>query len=68
MSNTIRNVIFPNMVGIGLMVVGWYISLLNVGLSRFQSTVLFTRWTFLGLVLIIIGAYMPRIWTKISQG
>lgn len=61
----IGSVILPNLVGLCLMIAGWYLSILNVGLTRFQANVLFTKWTFLGLGLIIIGAYVPRIWNKI---
>ncbi len=61
----IGSAILPNLVGIGLMIVGWYLSILNVGLTRFQANVLFTKWTLLGLALIIIGAYVPRIWNRI---
>jgi hypothetical protein len=60
-----RHGVISNGLGIGLMVLGWYISILNVGLARFQPNVLFTKWTLLGLILIIIGAYLPRLWNKI---
>lgn len=63
--NKIGSAILPNLVGIGLMIVGWYLSILNVGLTRFQANVLFTKWTLLGLALILIGAYVPRIWNRI---
>lgn len=66
MLDKIGSAIIPNVIGIGLMVVGWYISILNVGLTRFQADVLFTKWTLLGLLLIVIGAYLPRVWSKIS--
>ena len=66
MSNMGR-VVLPNVIGFGLIVLGWYISILNVGLARFQENVLFTKWTFLGLAIIIIGAYLPRIWGSISR-
>ena len=50
-----------NLLGLVLIGVGWYISILNVGLNRFQEDVLFTKWTIFGLVLIVIGAYIPRV-------
>lgn len=65
MMDKIGHIILPNLVGICLMVIGWYISILNVGLTRFQADVLFTKWTLTGLILIIIGAYLPRIWNKL---
>ncbi len=61
----IGSAVIPNLVGIGLMVFGWYLSILNVGLTRFQANVLFTKWTLLGLALILIGAYVPRVWNRI---
>ena len=61
----IGSAVLPNLIGIGLMVFGWYLSILNVGLTRFQANVLFTKWTLLGLALILIGAYVPRVWNKI---
>ncbi len=61
----IGSAVLPNLVGIGLMVFGWYLSILNVGLTRFQANVLFTKWTLLGLALRLIGAYVPRVWNRI---
>ncbi len=57
-----KNAIIPHAVGLMLIVFGWYISILNVGLTRFQADVLFTKWTGFGLLLIVIGAYLPWIW------
>lgn len=67
MSNFVNNVLLPNFIGILIMTIGWYVSILNVGLTRFNATVLFTRWTLSGLVLIIIGAYFPDIWGRIVK-
>ena len=66
MSANFGNVIMPNAIGLGLMVLGWYISILNVGLARFQTNVLLTKWTLWGLILILLGAYLPRIWNKLT--
>jgi len=65
MMKTIIDAIIPHSVGLLLIVMGWYISILNVGLTRFQSDVLFTKWTGFGLLMIITGAYLPWIWTGI---
>ncbi len=58
-------IILPHLIGTGLIVIGWYISILNVGLTRFQTNILFTKWTVMGLALILIGAYLPEVWRKI---
>jgi hypothetical protein len=60
--NKITTVIIPHLIGLFFIVLGWYISILNVGLARFQANVLFTRWTLIGLILIILGAYIPDVW------
>jgi hypothetical protein len=65
MLEKIWHTILPNLLGLLVMIIGWYISILNVGLTRFQADVLFTKWTLFGLILIIIGAYIPRLWSKI---
>lgn len=67
MLKKIADVIIPHSIGILLIVMGWYISILNVGLTRFQADVLFTKWTGMGLLMIIIGAYLPWIWTGIRD-
>lgn len=60
--NTILNYIIPHAVSLILIAIGWYISILNVGLTRFTENVLITKWTLSGLTLIVIGAYLPEIW------
>jgi hypothetical protein len=65
MIKTITDAIIPHTIGLLLMIFGWYISILNVGLTRFQTDVLFTKWTGFGLLMIIIGAYLPWVWTGI---
>lgn len=60
--NTILHYIIPHTVGIILIAIGWYVSILNVGLTRFTENVLISKWTVGGLVLILIGAYLPEIW------
>ncbi len=67
MLEKIKGAIIPHLVGLGLMFFGWYISLLNVGLIRFQTSTLFTRWTGFGFLLILMGAYLPDIWIGIRE-
>ena len=65
MLDKIKHVVIPHLFGLFFIILGWYISILNVGLARFQANVLFTQWTFLGLILILVGAYIPDVWTWI---
>ena len=67
MFNKIRSSIIPYFIGFLLMLCGWYISILNVGLARFQTDVLFTKWTGLGFLLILLGAYLPGIYIGIRD-
>lgn len=67
MLENLKKNILPHIAGLAFIFAGWYISILNVGLARFQENILFTKTTFLGLVLIIIGAYIPEIWIKIRK-
>ena len=67
MFETIKKNMIPHLVGMIFIFAGWYISILNVGLARFQENILFTKTTLLGLILIIIGAYIPEVWIKIRK-
>jgi len=67
MIEKIKNAIIPHLIGLMLIVFGWYISIVNVGLARFQTNILFTKWTALGLLLILIGAYLPGIYLGIKS-
>ncbi|MBN1533868.1 MAG: hypothetical protein JXA20_14450 [Spirochaetes bacterium] len=65
--NSFTSVIIPHLIGLFFIVLGWYISILNVGLARFQTNVLFSRWTLIGLILIVLGAYIPNAWGLIRR-
>lgn len=67
MVKNIMDTIIPHLIGIVLMIFGWYISILNVGLARFQTDVLFSKWTGIGLLMIICGAYLPWVWIKMRS-
>ena len=67
MIEKIKEAFFPYLVGLMLMVFGWYLSILNVGLTRFQTNVLFTKWTGLGLLMILVGAYFPGIYLAVKN-
>ncbi|EMJ95717.1 MULTISPECIES: hypothetical protein [Leptospira] len=65
--NTILNYVIPHTFGLILITIGWYISILNVGLTRFTENVLITKWTLSGLAMIVVGAYLPEIWISIRN-
>lgn len=67
MFKKITDALIPHLVGLAFMVVGWLFSINYVGLNKFQSNVLFTKETGFGLLLIIIGAYLPEIWIGIRS-
>ena len=63
----IKNAVIPHIIGFALIFSGWYLSILNVGLTRFQTNILFTKWTGLGFALILSGAYFPEVYTFIRD-
>ncbi|AAN47681.1 hypothetical protein ACO2J1_16820 [Leptospira interrogans] len=65
--NTILNYVIPHAFGLIFITIGWYISILNVGLTRFTENVLITKWTLSGLGMIVVGAYLPEIWISIRN-
>ena len=67
MLENFKHSIIPNFIGICLIFGGWFISILNVGLARFEPNILFTKWTLSGLIMILIGAYLPRIWSAVGN-
>lgn len=64
MERFVRRLI-PQALGFFMMLVGWYVSIINVGLDKFMGATIVTKWTVGGLVLILIGAYLPQIWILI---
>ncbi len=67
MLEKIKGAIIPHMIGLILLVSGWFISITYVGFRRFEADILFTKTTGLGLLLIIIGAYFPDIYLGIRE-
>lgn len=61
MERFVRRLI-PQAIGFFLMMVGWYVSIINVGLDKFMGATIITRWTISGLAMILLGAYLPQIW------
>jgi hypothetical protein len=71
MMDKIWNVIVPNVLGFCLIVAGWYLSIVDVGLrtriKTYQEIEYVTVLTIIGLAMILIGAYLPRVWRKIRD-
>ncbi len=69
MMDKIFNVIVPNLIGFCLMIAGWYISIVDVGIrtriKTYQEIEYITFLTIIGLAMILIGAFLPRVWSKI---
>lgn len=60
--------ILPHFIGLVLMVAGWYVSIINVGLFKYnQERALHTKETLAGLGLILVGAYFPQVWMWIGR-
>ena len=55
----------PQAIGFILVIIGWYMSIIDAGLVKFSSTSIITKWTITGLALILIGAYLPQIWIAV---
>ncbi|MCU0823519.1 MAG: hypothetical protein MUF77_02620 [Leptospira sp.] len=61
----IRNVLF-HICGLGLILAGWFICVINVGLDRGATPFkFFSAPNVIGLAVILIGAYFPEIATKL---
>lgn len=62
------NVIVPNLIGFCLMIGGWYLSIVDVGvrtrIKTYQEIEYVTVLTIIGLIMILVGAYLPRVWRK----
>ena len=54
-------------VGAALLVGGWWLSMLNISIDRYQGSDFTNFWTLLGLALIFLGAYMPPIVVKLRS-
>jgi len=58
----------PQLIGFVLMVSGWYVSIINVGLFKFnQERSLHTKETLFGLGMILVGSYLPQSWIAIAN-
>jgi len=57
--------LIPQVIGFLLIIMGWYVSIINVGLDKLTSPTVLTKWSFIGLSITLLGAYLPQIWIMI---
>ena len=64
MFDKLKKALMPNLISLGLMIGGWYLSITSIAVSASLHTgqsALIDGWRLLGLAMIIAGAYFPRI-------
>ncbi|EIE02192.1 MULTISPECIES: hypothetical protein [Leptospira] len=59
--------LFPNFIGLIFILLGWWTTIINVATLRFSGESYFNKWTYTGLALILVGAYLPEIWIGIRK-
>jgi hypothetical protein len=62
-----RKAIVPHIIGILLIILGWLLCIINIGIDRFSSKGIFNYVTLSGLLLILLGAYIPEVWIGIRN-
>lgn len=64
MLDKLKGMVIPYLIGLAFILVGWLMSIMYIGLGAIQTNTSITG-KIPGLVLILIGAYIPPIWSKI---
>jgi hypothetical protein len=59
MFDKIKKAVIPHIIGFIFLISGWLLCIVDVGINRFSSKGIFDPVTLAGLVLILVGAYMP---------
>ena len=67
MLEKIKIYLIAHLIGMAFLLTGWYISVIDSALDRFSSKSLVSPTTTTGLILIIIGAYLPGVWIAIVK-
>ena len=70
MFDKIKKAFLPNLIAIGLIIGGWYLSIASIAVAaslRNGQATLIDGWRLLGLAMIIAGAYLPRIAAVIGK-
>ncbi len=63
----IKTYTVAHLLGLALVVGGWYLSIMNTSADRWQSVKFLSGANLVGLIMIIIGAYLPEIWISIKN-
>ena len=63
----VKNYFLAHLTGLALILIGWYIAVVDSALDRFSQKSLVSGGTITGLVLILVGAYLPEIWMAINN-
>ena len=67
MLQKIKNYLIAHLLGLCMLLAGWYVSVIDSALDRFSAKSVITSGTTIGFCLIIIGAYLPEVWIAISN-
>lgn len=67
MLEKIKTYAIAHILGLILLIAGWYIAIIDAALDRFSQKSIISSATIIGLVLIIIGAYLPEVWVSIVK-
>ncbi len=63
----IKTYFIAHVVGLALVLGGWYLSILNTSADRWQAVKFLSGANLVGLIMILIGAYFPEIWIAIKN-
>jgi hypothetical protein len=64
MFDKVKNFTLPHLIGFGLIIAGWHICIINMGMDRFTGVGIYSRTNLIGLGIIILGAYFPEMWNS----
>lgn len=62
----IKTYTVAHLLGLALLLGGWYLSIMNTSADRWQSVKYLSGANLVGLIMIIVGAYLPEIWIAIK--
>lgn len=51
--------------GVVAILIGWWISMLNISINRYYDRQFVNFWTLFGLALILLGAFVPQFLIKL---